>query len=138
MKSQEMNDILYQEKYHFTIRRYVFIFINFSLIFSVKYLYKNFEKNHIVLYLSFGLFTSLCIALTAFNIKKVYKIHEIKEKEDYNFDENDLRFNNLSRIIMLAIYCMIAALLTGICGILILGSLFLQYKMIPQVMGGTN
>jgi len=36
---------------------------------------------------------------------------------------------------------MIAAILTGICGIaggMVLGPLFLQYNMIPQVMSGTN
>jgi hypothetical protein len=49
-------------------------------------------------------------------------------KECYNYDENDLRFENLSKIIKLAIYCMIAAVLTGICGIaggMVLGPLFL-------------
>jgi hypothetical protein len=49
-------------------------------------------------------------------------------KECYNYDENDLRFENLSKIIKLAIYCMIAAILTGICGIaggMVLGPLFL-------------
>ena len=66
-----MADILYQEKYHFTLSRYVFILINFLLIFSVKYLDKIYEKNHLVVYLSFGIFTSLCIALTAYSIKKV-------------------------------------------------------------------
>jgi hypothetical protein len=66
-----MIDILYQEKYHFTLGRYVFILINFLLIFSVKYLDKIFEKNHLVVYLSFGVFTLFCIALTAYSVKKV-------------------------------------------------------------------
>ena len=54
--------------------------------------------------------------------------------EGYDYDENDLKFENLSQIIKLAIYCMIAALLTGICGIsggMVLGPLFLSYNMIP-------
>jgi len=41
----------------------------------------------------------------------------------------------------LSIFCMIAAILSGICGIaggMIIGPLFLSFGMLPQVMGGTN
>jgi uncharacterized membrane protein YfcA len=52
-----------------------------------------------------------------------------------------MRFDSLSKIINLALFCMIAAILcgmTGIAGGMVLGPLFLTYNMVPQVMSGTN
>jgi len=52
-----------------------------------------------------------------------------------------MRFKTTSKIVKLAIFCMIAAILcgmTGIAGGMILGPLFLTYNMVPQVMSGTN
>jgi len=52
-----------------------------------------------------------------------------------------MRFKTTDKIVKLAIYCMIAAVLcgmTGIAGGMVLGPLFLTYNMVPQVMSGTN
>lgn len=52
-----------------------------------------------------------------------------------------MRFDTVGKIVQLAIYCMIAAILcgmTGIAGGMVLGPLFLSYNMVPLVMSGTN
>lgn len=52
-----------------------------------------------------------------------------------------MRFETTSKIINLAIFCMIAAVLcgmTGIAGGMVLGPLFLTYNMVPQIMSATN
>ena len=137
-KQKEMIDIEYQENYHFTFKRYTYILIYFSLFFSVNYTKTIFKSNILVVICSYVTFTLSCIILTVYSIKNVQKIHKIKVREGYIYNENDLKFENLSQIILIALYCTLASILTGACGIIILATLFLQFKMIPQVMSGTN
>lgn len=86
-------------------------------------------------------FTVAMIAMTWYGVKRVKRIHEIKEAQGYEFDPQDMRFETTEKVVKLAIYCMIAAILcgmTGIAGGMVLGPLFLTYNMVPQVMSGTN
>lgn len=81
------------------------------------------------------------ILLTYKSVLDIRRIHEIKENDGYKFDPHDTRFNSIGGIALLAFFCMIAAILcgcTGIAGGMVLGPLFLRYKMIPSVMSGTN
>ena len=68
-------------------------------------------------------------------------IHDIKKREGYIYDENDVKYKSTNDVLKLAFYCMIAAILcgcTGIAGGMVLGPLFLSYNMLPLVMGATN
>jgi uncharacterized membrane protein YfcA len=81
------------------------------------------------------------ILMTYFSAKKLFLIHEIKNRDGYQWDKNDTKFESLGDICQMATACFIAALLcgcTGIAGGMVLGPLFLKYDMIPQVMSGTN
>lgn len=81
------------------------------------------------------------ILMTWIAVKRVKKVYESKLAHGYQFDPQDMQFDTISKIVSLAIFCMIAAILcgmTGIAGGMILGPLFLSYNMVPQVMSGTN
>jgi len=69
------------------------------------------------------------------------RVHEIKNDQGYNWDDNDTKFETTADVVKLASFCAIAAVLcgmTGIAGGMVLGPLFLSYNMLPQVMSGTN
>lgn len=86
-------------------------------------------------------FTIAMLYMTSISVSRIKKIHEIKEAQGYEFHEQDMRFETTEKIVKLAFYCMIAAVLcgmTGIAGGMVLGPLFLTYNMVPQVMSGTN
>lgn len=86
-------------------------------------------------------FTIICIVFTFFSLKKIERIHEVKKRDGYKFDKNDMKFDSKEQIISLALVCMMAAVIcgcTGIAGGMVLGPLFLKYNMIPQIMSGTN
>lgn len=92
-------------------------------------------------YLCVALFTAGMIFMTYVAVNRIKKIHESKAVLGYAFDIQDMRFDTIGKIVRLAIYCMIAAILcgmTGIAGGMVLGPLFLSYNMVPQVMSGTN
>ena len=140
----ELKDIKYQEKYHFTFQRLLFIAVNFCVLFATQFLYGGkggFElpawgKNAVLF-----AFIATMLLMTVWAVMRVNKIHEIKARDGYKFDANDTKFENVSDIAMLAFFCMIAAVLcgcTGIAGGMVLGPLFLKYNMIPSVMSGTN
>ena len=83
----------------------------------------------------------LTALLTKHSISTVQYIHEIKHRDGYKFDDNDMRFKSTADIAWLAFVCLIAAVLcglTGIAGGMVLGPLFLSYNMLPTVMSATN
>ena len=140
----ELKAIKYQEKYHFTGARLMFIAVNFCMLFATQFLYGGkggFElppwgKNAVL----FTFIVTMLLA-TVWGVMNVNKIHEIKARDGYKFDANDTKFEKVSDIAKLAFFCMIAAVLcgcTGIAGGMVLGPLFLKYNMIPSVMSGTN
>jgi hypothetical protein len=80
-------------------------------------------------------------AFTRVGIAVVDKMHAVKNRDHYNWDEKDLRFHNKIEILKVSLACGLAALLcglTGIAGGMILGPLFLKYGMVPMVMSSTN
>lgn len=92
-------------------------------------------------YTVFGSYTVLTILITIWAVKYTVWIHEIKERDGYNFVPSDIVFNKAKDVIKLAIFCAIAAILcgmTGIAGGMVLGPLFLSYNMLPSVMSSTN
>ena len=86
-------------------------------------------------------FVAYMIFVTYNCSKALYKIHAVKNRDGYQWDKNDTKFETMADITQMASACFIAAMLcgcTGIAGGMVLGPLFLKYNMIPQVMSGTN
>lgn len=142
----DLEKILYEEKHHLTMSKFVYTFFMFVILFTTQVLYgKDSEPQHFLedkyRYCVLAGFISFCLIMTKFSIANIKRIHEIKERDGYVFDEMDTRFETTWSIIQLTFYCMIAAILcgsTGIAGGMVLGPLFLKYNMIPQVMSATN
>jgi len=121
-----------------------FIALNFSVLFATQFLYGGRSglelsaggKNMVL-----ATFIVIMLLMTVQSVIKINRLHEIKARDGYKFDANDTKFENVSGIVSLAFFCMIAAVLcgcTGIAGGMVLGPLFLKYNMIPSVMSGTN
>lgn len=87
-----------------------------------------------------SVFAVICSIITAFKTLQINKEYLIREKFKAN-DPEGFNFSSLSSVAFIAVICMIASMLcgmTGIAGGMVLGPLFLSYKMNPQVMQSTN
>lgn len=81
------------------------------------------------------------LSLSKYSVENIRLIHATKDAENYNWHEQDTKFNSTKDIINLSAACAVAAILcgtTGIAGGMVLGPLFLTYNMDAQVMSGTN
>lgn len=75
------------------------------------------------------------------NAREIRRIHVVKKRDGYEFDENDIKFDDNKSILKVVAYTFIAGLLGGIVGIgggIILSPLFLQMRMLPRVVANTN
>lgn len=91
--------------------------------------------------LVFAVYIVVACLSTRYAVSIIDNIHEIKNKNHYNWDEKDMRFHQRSDIIKMALACMTASILcgmTGIAGGMVLGPLFLKYNMVPIIMSSTN
>ena len=137
----DMRKIKVEESQHFTAERVVFIVLCFSILFGTQIIYKQPDLDATKQRLVFGLFTFAMLGITYNRVHKIKKIHEVKARDNYNFDDHDTRFDSFQDVLTLSAFCMIAAILcglTGIAGGMVLGPLFLKYNMLPSVMSGTN
>jgi len=88
-----------------------------------------------------GVYVIVAGLSTRFAISIIDNIHRIKNENNYNWDDKDIRFHNRKDIIKMALACMLASILcgmTGIAGGMVLGPLFLKYNMVPIIMSSTN
>ena len=69
----------------------VYLGINFI---SIKY-----SDNNIILYSSFSVFSLLCLSLSFLSIRKVVETNKIKERENYNFDKDDIKFDSIWKVL---------------------------------------
>ena len=93
---------------------------------------KNFSKE--IRYATAVVFAILMILMTVYSVREVNDIHKVKKEQGYKFDSQDYIFKSVKDILLLSIFCMIAAILcgaTGIAGGMVLGPLFLTYNMQP-------
>lgn len=134
----EMEKIKYSEKYHFTSERMGFIFLCFCILFMTQFFYGQKEGSKYYLgskkNLLVAAFVIAMIGFTVVSVKKIGRLHEIKNRDGYNFDAKDTRFDGVKDTALLAFVCMIAATIcgcTGIAGGMVLGPLFLKFNMHP-------
>lgn len=138
---EELREIHYQEKYHCTMKRFLFILLNLVILIATQFIFKNKELSKSLRYSTAGIFTVLMFLMTVFSVKEVDYIHKVKNTMGYKFDKQDYKFKGKKDIALLSFFCMIAAILcgaTGIAGGMVLGPLFLTYNMQPKVMSSTN
>lgn len=141
LDTPEMRDLYHNEERHFTLFRCSYYLINFSFLFGAQFVLQDFCIPLYARLITFFIFIALMIFSTRLTVRRTNLIHQIKQRDNYNYDDNDLQFHGWKDILKLAVYCGIAAMLcgmTGIAGGMVLGPLFLKYNMIPQVMSSTN
>tara|TARA_B110001450_G_scaffold186846_1_gene174893 strand:+ start:209 stop:748 length:540 start_codon:yes stop_codon:yes gene_type:complete len=129
------------EDRHVTPRRMLFYFINFCFLFGAQMVVKNPHMPTWARITTIFVYLIISALSTRFAISIIDHIHEIKNKNHYNWDEKDIRFHNRTDIIRMALACMLASILcgmTGIAGGMVLGPLFLKYNMVPVIMSSTN
>lgn len=100
---------------------------------------KNFSFNEKVI--TFVGFTICMLISTGISIKGINNDFRTKLRDNYEFDDADVRFETLKDILQLTILCFIAAILcglTGIAGGMVLAPLFLAYGIVPQIAVSTN
>ena len=86
-------------------------------------------------------FVAYCTITTLLNAGRLRQIHEVKQREEYEYDENDIHFDKKSIMLNLVTMCFIAGVMSGILGIAggtIMSPLFLSLGMLPSVTAATN
>ena len=78
---------------------------------------------------------------TVVNARTLKEVHQLKIREGYNYDENDIKYENNWSIIKVVLTCFLAGLLGGTIGVaggVILAPLFLGLGLHPTVVAATN
>ena len=91
--------ILSEEKLHFTFKRFIFIISNMIIYLGINFINIKYSDNNIILYSSFSVFSLLCLSLSFLSIRKVDETNKIKERENYNFDKDDIKFNSTWKVL---------------------------------------
>ncbi len=71
----------------------MFVYLGINFI-NIKY-----SDNNIILYSSFSVFSLLCLLLSFLSIRKVVETNKIKERENYNFDKDDIKFDSTWKVL---------------------------------------
>ena len=71
----------------------MFVYLGINFI-NIKY-----SDNNIILYSSFSVFSLLCLSLSFLSIRKVVETNKIKERENYNFDKDDIKFDSIWKVL---------------------------------------
>jgi hypothetical protein len=72
--------------------------------------------------------------MTIYSVRIVIENINIKKRENYIFDRNDIDLNEFRVILIIIFGCSLAAILAGACGIaggMIIGPIFLKFGMLP-------
>jgi hypothetical protein len=144
--SKDLLEIVANEGRHFAVDRISKIIITFIVLFITLFLMganlvddKNWGLT--IRILAFVGFVSYCLFSTLLCAKQIRNIHQIKRREEYEFDENDIHFDKSSTILYLVTMCFFAGMLSGTLGIAggtIMSPLFLSLGMLPSVTAATN
>lgn len=138
---REYEQIQYEEGHHFTCRRMSMILLNFCCLFGTQLCWKSKTIDDWIRYSVLTGFTLVEIFFTYKMTNFVQQAHVAKKATGHRYDREDITFDSVYDAVKMAIVCMIAAILcgcTGIAGGMVLGPLFMQFGMNPQVMSATN
>lgn len=87
------------------------------------------------------IFGVYCFFATWLSAKQLQKIHEIKQRDHYEYDDSDLSFENPALITKVVILCFCTSILSGTVGLaggMIMSPLFLSLGVLPEVSAATN
>jgi len=88
MQRVALADILKEEKSHITLKRSMYILLNFAILLINGNLQKTGSTT--TCWVSGIVFSLVMISLTAFQVKRVSKIHETKREHNYKYHEKDM------------------------------------------------
>ena len=83
----ELQAIYTQEKYHFTLKRGIFLGINLTLLIITQILFKNEDSPIYLKYGSMIVFGLAMCGMTYWAVKDVDRTHQLKEQHNYEYDE---------------------------------------------------
>jgi uncharacterized membrane protein YfcA len=133
------------EGVHFTVDRIAKILVTFGILYLCLLMIDIKVSNRTLGYglkaCGFILFILYSAASTAWHSRQIRKIHRIKRRDQYEFDENDLHFDSRKTVTYLVGMCFLSGLLSGTLGIAggtIMSPLFLSLGMLPSVTAATN
>lgn len=143
--SKDLQDIYSNEASHFPRKRVINFAITLMLLFLTSIIVGNKYQSErlpaIYGYLMIGVFLLYTFYSSYENAREIRRIHSVKKRDGYEFDANDIKFDDNKSILKVVAYTFIAGLLGGIVGIgggIILSPLFLQMGMLPTVVANTN
>jgi uncharacterized membrane protein YfcA len=143
--SKDLQEIYKNEASHFPRRRVINFAITLVLLFLTSIIVGNKYQSErlpaIYGYLMIGVFLLYTFYSSYGNAREIRRIHSVKKRDGYEFDANDIKFDDNKSILKVVAYTFIAGLLGGIVGIgggIILSPLFLQMNMLPRVVANTN
>lgn len=140
----ELKTIHHEELHHFTIKRVIYIIVNFVALSVTSYYAKGDDNSGIPSwgrYSFLGGYAVFVVLITVWAVQDSMYTHQTKETYNYKFSPNDITFHKTKDVVKLSLVCAFAAVLcgmTGIAGGMVLGPLFLSYNMIPSIMSNTN
>ncbi|CDW90187.1 UNKNOWN [Stylonychia lemnae] len=143
-QSAQLRYIMKQESQHFTPRRCLNFALTLIFLITTSMLLNSkdiFTVSDYVKYAAVGLFIVYSIGCTIVISKTLQKNYHIKLNEGYQFDKNDITYENPGQLIKVIVLCFISGILGGIVGIsggIILAPLFIQLGMLPTLVSSTN
>ncbi len=81
------------------------------------------------------------LASTIYNARRLRRIHFIKKRDGYEYDQSDIAYEDNKIILKIIIVCHLSGIMGGIVGIaggIILGPVFLQLGMLPILVANTG
>lgn len=76
------------------MKRILYYFVNFCILFGASEIVKSPEIATWARWVTLFAYIIVALIFTKFSINQVDKIHEIKNRDHYKWDEKDLRFHN--------------------------------------------
>lgn len=93
-ETPELLAIKANENKHFEMKRILYYFVNFCILFGASEIVKSPDIATWARWVTLFAYIIVALIFTKFSIVQVDKIHEIKNRDHYNWDEKDLRFHN--------------------------------------------
>ena len=105
---------MHEEKHHFTCKRCIYTLIAFSVLFTTTYFDKKVTGTQ--WYTLVVAFVVSMVLLTVYAVNDLKRVSEIKKRDGYKYDKQDLQFDTKGKIVYMSLVCGFAAVLCGLTG----------------------
>eukprot|EP00347_Sterkiella_histriomuscorum_P014754 403359664 len=140
MLEKKYQQVLKDQSQHFTLKRSLTFGLTLGFLMITSTLL-NYYVNPMYGYASLLLFLIYAVFSTIKKAQYLQETHSVKLQMGYQFDQNDLNYENYKVIFNIILLCHISGILGGVVGIaggIILAPLFLQLGMLPVIVASTN